>query len=227
MQSARFQALGLTIVSKSSTIVLEMSSVEIPDSVSTSLFPKARRILLGLLFGQPDRAFYLREIVELTGLGVGHVQRELSRLAQGEIVCRSKAGRHVYFQANASCPVYEEIRRLVTKTVGAVGVLRQALTPLSDRIVASFVYGSVARGGERSDSDLDLMVIGEASFAEVVETIRDAESRIGRSINPTVYPSDEFCGKLADGHHFLSSVMKREKLFVVGDEDDLRTLCQE
>ena len=204
-----------------------MSSNEIANSVSVSLFPKARRVLLGLLFGRPDRAFYLREIVELTGLGVGHVQRELARLSQGEIIRRSKTGRHVYFQANASCPVYEEIRGLVTKTVGAVGVLRQALAPLSGRIVASFVYGSVARGGERSDSDLDLMVIGDASFAEVVEAIRNAESDIGRSINPTVYPLDEFRGKLAEGHHFLSSVMKREKLYVVGNEDDLRTLCEE
>ena len=77
-----------------------------PDPVSAALFPKARREVLGLLFGHPDRAYYLREIAELTGLGVGHVQRELQRLWRGGIIRRSNRGRHVYYQAEQSCPVW-------------------------------------------------------------------------------------------------------------------------
>ena len=209
------------------TIVLDMSTIGTTDSISASLFPKARRAILGLLFGRPDRAFYLREIVDLTGLGVGHVQRELERLSQGGIIRRSDQGRHVYFQANGSCPVYEELRSLMVKTVGAVGVLRHALAPLSNRVAIAFIFGSVARGEERSESDLDLMVIGSVSFAEVVEAIRGAESQTRRAINPTVYPPDEFRAKLAAGHHFLNSVIKREKLFVAGNEDELGRLLEE
>ncbi len=197
------------------------------DPVSQALFPKARSAILGLLFSRPDRGFYLREIISLTGLGVGHVQRELRRLSLGGILRRSRQGRHVYFQADERSPVYEELRALVAKTVGAVGLLGQALAPLSDRIAIAFIYGSVARGEERSESDLDLMVIGDVSFAEVVSAIRAIESQAGRAINPTVFPPEELRAKLAGGHHFLNSVMRREKLFVVGNEDELGSLLEE
>jgi hypothetical protein len=196
------------------------------DPASQALFPKARSAILGLLFSHPDRAFYLREIIALTGLGVGHVQRELRRLSRGGILRRSRQGRHVYFQADERCPVYEELRALVARTVGAVGLLGHALAPLADRIAIAFIYGSVARGEEQSESDLDLMVIGDVAFAEVVSAIRDVESRAGRAINPTVYPPQELRVKLAAGHHFLTSVVRGEKLFVVGNDDDLRSLLE-
>jgi predicted nucleotidyltransferase len=203
-----------------------MQSFTATDSVSASLFPKARREILGLLYAHPDRAFYLREIAVLAGLGVGHVQRELQRLTRGGILQQSKKGRYVYFQANESCPVYQELRGLVTKTVGASDILKRALAPLAPRIAVAFIYGSIARGEERSESDLDLMVIGQASFAEVVEAVRVAESRTSRAINPTVYPPEEFQAKFAHGHHFLHSVVKNKKLFVLGNENELCRLLE-
>jgi predicted nucleotidyltransferase len=209
------------------TIVLNMSTTPTSDPIVLSLFPKARRELLGLFFGNPDRAFYLREVVHRTGLGLGHVQREVERLTRGGIIRRHRKGRHVYFQADPSCPVYDELRRLVTKTSGVAAVLKQALSQLSEPITIAFVFGSVARGEERSESDLDLMVIGDASFADVVEAIRGAESLTNRAINAMVYPPNELQSKLAAGHHFLNSVMKRKKLFVVGNEDELRDLLEE
>jgi predicted nucleotidyltransferase len=203
-----------------------MSSISY-DTISVSLFPKARRGILRLLLGHPDRAFYLREIVARTGLGVGSVQRELERLCRGGILRRSQRGSHVFFQANEACPVYEELRGLVKKTVGAIAVLGKALHRLADRIALAFVYGSVARGDERSESDLDLMVIGDVSFAEVVEAIRGAESDTGRAIHATVCSADEIRTKLAGGHHFIRSLVKSEKLFIAGSEDELRRLLEE
>lgn len=204
-----------------------MRSISLRDSVADSLFPKARQAILGLLYGQPDRAFYLREIVQLTGLGIGHVQRELERLSRGEIIQRSRQGRHVYFKAYERCPIFEELRGLVTKTVGCLDILRNALAPLSSSITAAFVFGSVARGEERNKSDLDLMVIGDVSFTAVVEAVRNAESALRREINPTLYPPGEFRAKLAAGHHFLVSVLKGEKIFVLGDDHELGNLLQE
>jgi predicted nucleotidyltransferase len=204
-----------------------MRSMQIGDRVASSLFPKSRRAVLGLLYGQPDRAFYLREVVDLTGLGVGHVQRELKRLAEAGIIVRSEQGRHVYFQANEHCPVYAELRGIVTKTVGAVAVVREALAPLADRIVAAYVYGSVARGEEQQASDLDVMIIGDVTFSEVVDAVRTAEPKLHRNINPTVYPVDEFSQKLAARHHFITTVMQRDKVFVVGDEDEFRRLFEQ
>jgi len=190
----------------------------------SALFPKNRQAVLGLLHGQPGKTYYLRQVVEKTGLGVGHVQRELNRLAEAGIIRRFKRGRHVFFQANENCPIYGELRQIVMKTIGVHDVLAAALEPLRELIRVAFVFGSVARVTERSDSDLDLMVIGDVTFAQVAAAIRDSELEIGRAINPVVYPRDEFMRKLSEGHHFLTSVCKDDKLLVIGDDDDLAAL---
>jgi uncharacterized protein len=202
-----------------------MSSVL--DLQSPALFPKARRAILGLLYSHPDEAFYLRQIVDKTGLGVGHSQRELQRLAKAGILLRTEKDRHVYFQADPACPIYDELRGIITKTVGGAEVLRHALEPLARDIAAAFIFGSVARGEERRLSDLDLMVIGDVTFARVTEAIRPAEAELRRQVNASVYPPSGLRKMLADRHHFLSNVMKREKVFVLGGEHELGSLLAE
>ena len=86
------------------------------------------------------------------------------------------------------------------------------------------VYGSVARGEENHRSDVDLLVVGSASFAEVVKMLRSAQETLGREINPTVYPIDEFRIRIAQEHYFIQNVLSGEKIFVIGDEDDLKRL---
>jgi predicted nucleotidyltransferase len=170
----------------------------------------------------PDERFYLREIVRRTDLGHGQVQRELRRLTEAGIADRSEVGAHVYFQANPSCPVYPELRSLMLKTTGAVAQIRAALAPLESRIAIGFVYGSVARSDEHAASDVDLMVVGTASFAEVAEATRGVSQQLGRSVNPTVYGPDEFRAK-ADGH-FLRAVVSGDKAFVIGNSNELAEL---
>ncbi len=194
------------------------------ESLATILFPKARRAVLGLMLSHPDRAFYLREIVGLTGLGIGHLQREFERLAEAGIIRRFTQGRHVYFQADQTCPIYNELRGIVLKTVGVADEMRRALLPLRKRIRVAFIYGSVARGSENSASDVDLMVVGDVTLAEVVDAVRETETILLRPVNPTVYPWKEFTAKLAASQHFLTKVMGRDKLMLMGGEDDLAAL---
>ncbi|MBI4311006.1 MAG: nucleotidyltransferase domain-containing protein [Chloroflexi bacterium] len=120
-----------------------------------------------------------------------------------------------------------ELKSLVLKTAGAGELLREALESLSDKIMAAFIYGSLASGRERTGSDVDLMVIGAASFAEVSKALRSVEERLGREVNPAVYTTAEFRRKLADGHSFLDRVVKEKKIFLVGGEDELGRLAQE
>ncbi len=204
-----------------------MGTIRLTDPLASSLFPVSRQEVLALLYSHPDRAFYLREVAEIAGVGMGQVQRELKRLSDSGIIRRFRRGRHVFFQASPACPIYEELRGLVLKTVGAASVLATALDPLSDKIVVALIYGSLARGEERRASDVDLMVIGEVSFAEVVGVIADAESQLRREVNPTVYPPREFAKELAAGNHFLTSVMKQPKVFVLGGDHELGTLASE
>jgi predicted nucleotidyltransferase len=201
-----------------------MSTALTLSSLSAALFGQTRRAILALLFGHPDEAYYLRQLVRSAGLGLGAAQREVKRLAEAGILRRTVRGHQVYYQANPECPVFAELKGLVVKTVGAVDVLRQALAPLAGRIKVAFIYGSVARLQQKNASDMDLMVVGAMSFGEVVSALRTAQELLQREINPTVYSPAEFRAKVKASHHFLSSVLRNEKVFVMGDEHELARL---
>lgn len=204
-----------------------MSSTIVTDPLAAALFSKNRQAVLGLLYGHPDEQFYLRQIVRAAGGGVGAIQRELRELTAAGIVRRLERGRQVYFQANHDCPVFEELRAVVRKTAGTAAVLRGALAALGEAVQLAFVFGSVAAGSERQASDLDLLVVGTASFADVVGALSTAQTQLRREINPAVYPPTEFRSKLAAGHHFLRSVLAGPKVFVIGGERELAELAEQ
>ena len=189
-----------------------------------ALFGKVRSGVLGLLFAQADQSFYVREIARRVGSGQGAVQRELAGLLKAGLITRSQRGREVFYQANRAAPVFPELRGLVVKTVGVGNALREALAPLADRIRSAFVYGSFARREERAESDVDVMVIGDVEFGEVVSALRSAQDRIGREVNPSVFAPEEWRRRVASADHFITTLLREEKLLLIGDERDLREL---
>jgi hypothetical protein len=181
--------------------------------------------VLALLFGHADKRFYQRQIIQMLGLGSGSVQRELAQMTRVGILTRTTEGRQTYFQANRECPIFDEIRGLVRKTFGIAAVLKDAFAPLASRIRIAFIYGSVAAGTETGASDVDLMVIGDVSTAEIVSAIGGAQHKLGREVNPSIYPAPEFCRKLSEGRHFITSVVNGTKIFLIGDERQLKELA--
>lgn len=190
-----------------------------------SLFGRTRSALLAMLYGHADQSFYLRQLVRAVGAGHGALQRELKHLTDMGLVVRRAQGNQVLYQANSQSPIFSEIKSLITKTVGIHDVIRSALVSLGSVIQIAFVYGSVARQNERANSDVDLLVLGNASFSDVVSVLGPAQRVLGREINPTVFPVSEFRSKLASGNHFLRSVMKEKRLFVLGTENELAKLA--
>jgi predicted nucleotidyltransferase len=216
----------LKIVPKRGTIVPKMSTLPDTDNLSKTLFSKTRRAVLSLLYSHVDDAFYLRQIARAAEVGLGAVQRELKQLSDAGIIQRIVRGRQVYYQANPRCPVFAELKKLVVKTVGVGAALQAALAPLADRIDLAVIYGSIARSEEHRDSDVDVLVVGKVTFAEIVSSFSEAQKTIGREINPTVYPPSEFRSKLAAGHHFLNTVLRGPMLFLIGDKRELARLAK-
>ena len=196
------------------------------DPLATALFGKTRRAVLALFCGDPDRTFYLRQVVRLAGAGHGAVQRELASLVRAGILNRNADGHQVYYAINRDCPIFEELKSLLLKTAGLTAVLRESLAPLTEKITVAFLYGSLAASRETSASDVDVMVIGDVSFGDVVQALRPAHEAMAREVNPTVYPPAEFCRKLDEGHHFVGTVLHGPKVFLVGSENDLRRLVE-
>lgn len=215
----------MRIAPKKGTIAPNMSANK-HEAISQALFGSTRRAVLALIYGRPEESFYLRQIARQVAAGQGAVQRELARLVAAGLVLRTRKGREVYYQANPSCPVFAELKGLIAKTAGLAEVLQSALEPLADKITVAFVYGSFAKGRGGAGSDVDVMVIGQASFAEVCEALRPAQEKLGREVNPAVYPEPELQAKLAAGHHFLRATLAEEKIFLIGDEGELGRLAE-
>jgi predicted nucleotidyltransferase len=195
------------------------------SKVGALLFGNARGRLLALLLLHPDQAFHLRRIARRCAISPGTVHRELAQLVEAGLVTSEAEGNLVRYRANRASPVFPELALLLKKTVGLVDVLRDALTPLADRIHVAAVYGSVARGEERSDSDVDLLVVGDVRFVEVVQTLHPAQDTIGRELSPTVYTAAEFRKAYHATDGFLPRVIQDRLLFVLGTEDDLGKLA--
>jgi predicted nucleotidyltransferase/predicted transcriptional regulator with HTH domain len=193
-----------------------------PISLSSALFSKVQQRVLALIFGQPERSFYMSEIVRKVRSGTGAVERELSRLQRSGLVCVERIGNQKHFRANHQSPIFAELQSIVIKTVALTEPLGKALEPYSDRITAAFVYGSVARGTDTARSDIDLMVIGnELNYSELYGALLKVETVLGRKVSPTFLSPKDWRRKASDKGSFISKVNALPKIFVFGSEKDL------
>ncbi len=216
---------GLALsVPKMGAIVPNMGMIkDEPIGLGDVLFSKTQRQVLGLLFGAPDKSYYANEIVRHAGVGSGTVQRELEKLTGAGLLTVSQVGNQKHYQANRQSPIFEELRGIVIKTFGLSDTLRSGLSGFAQRIKAAFIYGSVAKATDTASSDIDLMIVSpDLSYAEVMARLAEAESRVGRTINPTLYKPGEFARKRAEDNAFVNRVLEQPRIFLIGTEYDLR-----
>lgn len=200
-----------------------MGSIAAPSGLAGALFSTVQQRVLALIFGAPQRDFSTSEIIRAVGSGTGAVHRELARLASSGLVTVADVGNQRRYRANRASPVFKEVRGLIVKTVGLVSPLQEGLIQYADRIRCAFVYGSIARGGDTSKSDIDLMVLADdLAYAELYGSLEGAERKLGRKINPNLMTPADWRRKLKD-RSFVRRVAEQPKLFVLGSEDDLRS----
>lgn len=191
-------------------------------SLADALFPKVRQRVLAVLFGTPDRSFYANEVIALAQSGTGAVQRELAGLSEAGLLTVSKLGNQKHYQANASAPVFAELRGLVLKTMGLTDVLRAALTPLAAQIDMAFVYGSVARRQDTAHSDVDVMIVSPSlGYGEVFGALEGATDLLCRKVNPTLYTPADWAKRIAQDNAFVTRVLQQPKIWLIGNEDQL------
>jgi predicted nucleotidyltransferase len=195
--------------------------------LASLLFGTYRQRVLGLLLLNPERSYYVREIARLTATAAGTLHKELVRLAEGGLLVRENVGNQVRYSANRGCPVFEELASILRKTSGLVDVLAEALNPVKNQISLAFVFGSLARGEQQPSSDVDVMLVGCLGFADAVRVLHPAQEILRREINPVVYSPDEFQRRTANDDSFVREVLSNAKLFLVGNEDELRKLTQD
>jgi predicted nucleotidyltransferase len=192
--------------------------------LASLLFGAYRRRVLGLLLLHPEETYHVREIARLTDTAAGTLHKELARLAQAGLLTRERIGNQLRYAANRQCPVFEELASILRKTSGLADIVLDALTGVSKRIDVALIFGSVARGEERTGSDVDVLMIGSIGFADAVKAMHPAQEKIGREINPVVMSPEEFRRKQEAGDGFVREILAKEKIFLIGDEDELGKL---
>lgn len=191
------------------------------SQLGDALFTTTQQKVLGLLYTQPEKSFYTNEIIRLTGMGVATIKRELDRMLAAGIISMSKVGNQHHHQANAECPIYLELLDIVKKTFGLTGVVGLALSPFAERIDWAFIFGSVASGKEISTSDIDLMIIGDVGFTEVVSDLYSIQETLGREINPKIYSREEWIQMKNSEDAFIKEILAKPRMDVMGDANEL------
>ena len=195
-----------------------------PLSMVDALFSKTQQNVLALLYGQPEQSFYTNEIIKKSGGGSGAVQRELSRMVRSGLATVTRFGSQNHYQANAEAPIYEELCKIIRKTVGLVEPIRQALKPLTDHIDFAFVFGSVAKKKDSAFSDIDLLIVSESlTYADVYPALEEVSHQFGRDIQPTIYSPSELKKRIKSDSVFIRRVLEQPKLWVIGQESELPT----
>jgi predicted nucleotidyltransferase len=191
-------------------------------SVSELLFPNQyRRKVLALLMLNPQRWLHLRELARLTGASPGTLKKELDALTSVGLLKLQKVGNQTQFSANTEHPVFPELSALVRKTTGLRDVLALALAPLASQIEVAFVFGSMAKATEGPQSDVDLLLIANATFGQVANAVYDAQLVLARDINPKVMSRVEWSEKKNAQNVFVQELMDKPKIFIVGSEHEL------
>ncbi len=185
------------------------------------LFKEYRRRVLGLLLLQPDSSYHVRQLARLTGTHAGTLHKELTKLAEAGLLLKEPQGKQVYYRADTACPIYEELASILRKTSGLADVLSERLRPLAEAIDVVFVFGSVASGKATTESDVDVLVIGDVKFSDVVKALYSAQETLGREINPKVYSQAEWQQAKQQQNSFIKDVIEKPKLFVIGTKDDI------
>jgi DNA-binding transcriptional ArsR family regulator len=184
---------------------------------------KVRAEVFRLLFRADAKPLHLREIQRQAGMAVGTIQQELAKLEQLGLIQRRVDGNRVYFNANVSHPLASELRGLVDKTVGVVALLGTALA--SERVRWIFVFGSMATGQARPESDIDVMIVGDVTLRVVARSLSEVVPQLGREVNPCCMSFNEFLDRRKKNDHFITTVLNGPRLWIKGNDDELNAMA--
>lgn len=191
------------------------------------MFGAYRRQLLATLMLRSDERFHVRELARMTRISAGSIHRELKAMAESGLLLRERVGNQVFYQANQACPIYEELAAIFRKTIGLAALLREALTEASGRIDLAFVFGSMASGQQTPASDVDVLVLGDVSLAEVVKALSPLQATLGRDVNPVAMTVARYSRELGRQDRFATRVLHEPKVFMIGNEDEFAELVED
>ena len=179
--------------------------------VIQQIFSKSRAAVFSVLFVRILPQLHLREISRRTGFAVRTVQCELQRLVDCELVIESADGNRKLFRANRDHPIFEEIVRIIEKTVGIEQKLRNVFAGL-DEVESAWIFGSYASGRMKPGSDIDVLIVGDLTLRQAAKILKSISETSGHECNPKIYTRDEYERARAESDGFLERILREPKI---------------
>lgn len=180
--------------------------------------------ILEHLYSHPGAEVYVRELARIIRVDPTNLSRELAKMQTEDVLIVRESGRQKYFSLNKVYIFYAELKSIVAKSVGIEKKLKQVLAEVKGLEIC-FIYGSYASGKERGGSDIDLFIIGAGIDVDnLLDAITKAERQIGREVNYRLYGKNDLTESKVRQNSFLAGVLKNKKVFIIGDEKDIRKL---
>ena len=202
-------------------IDIQLYAINIHMNILAQLLSShVRAEIFRLLFNGKKMAIHLRDLQRRSLLSIGTIQKEISHLKELDLVIPERDGNRLYYTANTSHPLYKEICGLVEKTSGAAEKIKEILASIKE-IECAFIFGSFAKGEEKSHSDIDLIIIGDIGQRVLSSKFKKITEQTEREINPHIYSFKSWKDKLQKKDHFIKSILKDKKVFLIGDENVL------
>lgn len=174
------------------------------------------RLLQALFFG-PHKAYHLRGLANAVGANAGNVSRALPALLETRLVKVVYDARGAQYQADESSPLYQPLRQLLLADSELVNDLKAVAGELP--IESAFVFGSVARGTDGHDSDVDVLVVGDVSTVKAMAAFRPVARKHGREINVMAVSRQEMAQRTAQGAEFWRDVWQNRRIVLKGSAD--------
>jgi len=181
-----------------------------------------QKIILTFVYNR-GKEFYLSEIARMVKTSAGTAQRELNRLMSQDLITFRKRGNLNIYRLNESYSLLDEIESIVRKTIGIEAQLANELGKMRG-VGFAFIFGSYAKGGFRSHSDIDLFIIGTPDEDDVFKAVQKIEDSVGREINYRLDEGRGFAEKVK-ANSFYREILE-SPLMLVGKEDELRELAR-
>lgn len=209
-----------TTISSQKTKSRHRTSASEEPSLADALFTSTQQKVLGLLFGQPDRSYFVTQIMARANAGRGAVQRELRRLEVSGLATVQMVGTQKHYQANPNSPLFDELCSIVRKTMGLEEPLRTAVESLPGEVIFAMIYGSVAKRTDTSGSDVDLLIVAEGlTLEDVYAAVAPIEKLLDRQVSPTLYTTQEFSKRRDNQNPFLMRILGGPKIILMGSMD--------
>jgi len=186
-----------------------------------NLRSQARRRLLAYYFTNPTARHHLRDLAERLGIDPSNLSKELRRWEREGLFRSEVSGRQKYFQLNRAYPLFDEVRRIVGKTIGAPAAIRESLRKI-EGIEQAHLYGSFAKNQQHSASDIDVLIIGAPREDFLSQAVRKLERQLGREINYTVLTPKEFKSRRARKDAFLENVWQNKRVSLIAPDEEAK-----